>query len=205
MFKLKPNNRSLFWNVDTQVDFMNSEGKLYVDKAEEIKQTLAKITTFAKNNNVQVVNTADWHFENSEELSVTPDFINTFPPHCMADSIGATLIPETKPDVFDCIINWKGHKTNINSGARNFLVLKDKFDVFTGNPFTNLLLESLHPDIIYVYGVATNVCVHCAVIGLLDRGYKVAVFENAIKELPNIPSPIQSWVDRGVELIEFTN
>ena len=205
MFKLKTGTRSLFWNVDTQIDFMNSEGKLYVTGAEQIKNTLSKITQFAKDNNVQVVNTADWHYEDSEELSDNPDFINTFPPHCMANTLGAELVPETKPEKYDCIIDWKGHKTDINTGAKNFLVLKDKFDVFTGNQFTDRLVDSLRPDVIYVYGVATNVCVDCAVMGLLKKGYKVVVFEDAIKELPNIPSPIQNWIDNGAELIKFTN
>jgi nicotinamidase/pyrazinamidase len=205
MFKLKPNTRSLFWNVDTQVDFMNSEGKLYVTDAEQIKDTLAKITKFAKDNNVQVVNTADWHYADSAELSETPDFINTFPPHCMANTPGAELIPETKPEKYDSIIDWKNPKCDIKTDSTNFLVLKDKFDVFTGNQFTKRLIDALNPDVVYVYGVATNVCVDCAVNGLLDNGYKVVVFEDAIKELPNIPSPIQNWIDKGAEIIKFTN
>ena len=69
----------LFWNVDTQFDFMSASGKLYVPGAEQIKPILKQITAFAKSNNIQVVNTADFHYANSKELSNKPDFITSFP------------------------------------------------------------------------------------------------------------------------------
>lgn len=88
----------LFWNVDTQIDFMSAQGKLYAPGAERIQPILRKITGLAKANNIQVVNTADYHYSNSKELSDSPNFINTFPPHCMANTPGAEYVEETKPD-----------------------------------------------------------------------------------------------------------
>ncbi len=75
--QLKDKTSILFWNVDTQVDFMKADGKLYVQNAEEIAPTLEKLTAFAKENNIKVVNTCDYHNENSQELSDTPDFITS--------------------------------------------------------------------------------------------------------------------------------
>ncbi len=57
------------------------------------------------------------------------------------------------------------------------------------------------PEKIFVYGVATNVCVDFAVIGLAKRGYKVFVIEDAIKELPNIPTPFEAWKEQGITFI----
>jgi nicotinamidase/pyrazinamidase len=206
MISIDSNKRFIFWNVDTQNDFMNADGKLYVSGAEEIKPTLAKITQYAKETGIQVVNTSDWHFENSEELSENPDFMNTFPPHCMSGTTGADLIAETKPvNGFDLVISWQEqvNPLKLNLSSRNILILKDKFDVFAGNPNTDAFVKALNPEVVYVYGVATNVCVNCAVLGLLDRGIEVVVFEDAIKELPGIPSPIQSWVDKGAKIVNF--
>jgi hypothetical protein len=42
-----------------------------------------------------------------------------------------------------------------------------------------------------------------AVCGLAQRGYKVYVFEDAIKELPGIALPFGEWEKLGVSLISF--
>ena len=85
---------------------------------------------------------------------------------------------------------------------RNIVIRKDAFDVFEGNPHTVKLLNLLHPSVVFVYGVTTNVCVDKAVCGLAKLGYKVFVLEDAIRELPKIPLPFKHWKDLGVKLID---
>ena len=53
--------RVIFWNVDTQKDFINKDGALYVKDAETIKPALATLTNFARKNNIKVINTGDYH------------------------------------------------------------------------------------------------------------------------------------------------
>ncbi len=198
----------LFWNVDTQFDFMSASGKLYVSGAEQIKSTLKQITAFAKSNNIQVVNTADFHYANSKELSNKPNFTTTFPPHCMINTPGVEYTDETKPDtpfsevLWDKIYSKKDICNFITN--RNIVIRKDAFDVFEGNPNTDAVLELIEPKKVFVYGVTTNVCVDCAVIGLAKRNIKVYVIENAIKELPNIPMPYSNWDQLGIKRITFS-
>ena len=97
--KLKNTASVLFWNVDTQNDFMKASGKLYVQDAEEIELTLERLTRFAKKYNIKVLNTCDFHNEKTIELSSTPDFIATFPPHCMENTEGQDFVMATKPDI----------------------------------------------------------------------------------------------------------
>ena len=66
--KLKNTASVLFWNVDTQNDFMKASGKLYVQDAEEIELTLERLTRFAKKYNIKVLNTCDFHNEKTIEL-----------------------------------------------------------------------------------------------------------------------------------------
>lgn len=197
----------LFWNVDTQIDFMSKNGKLYAQNAEEIQPTLAAITKLAEFNNIQVINTADYHYSNSAELSSDPDFINTFPEHCMANSLGAEYISETKPDVNSPEILWNKiyNETELSEATqhRNIIIRKDAFDVFEGNPNTYNLLKQINPTTVFVYGVTTNVCVDCAAVGLAKRGLKVYVIEDAIKELPNIPLPFDKWDELGITRISY--
>jgi nicotinamidase/pyrazinamidase len=178
-----------------------------VKDAEKLKPVLKKITQFATENKIRVINTCDFHLINSQEFSLNPNFKTTFPEHCMAGTSGAEFINETKP-VLPAIVDWMTHLAilpylaNANQ-FRNIVIRKDAFDVFEGNPYTTQILNLLHPDKVFVYGVSTNVCVDKAVCGLVELGYKVCVFEDAIKELPKIPLPYKHWKELGVKMIDF--
>lgn len=203
------NEGILFWNVDTQIDFIEPAGKLYVKGAENLKPVLKKITDFATENHIRVINTCDFHLINSNELSPFPDFVNSFPEHCMAGTSGAEFIEETRP-YLPAIVDWMTHLAilpqlaNVNQ-YRNIVIRKDAFDVFEGNPYTTRILNLINPDKIFVYGVTTNVCVDKAVCGLVELGYKVFVLKDAIKELPDIELPYNRWNDLGVKMIEWSN
>jgi nicotinamidase/pyrazinamidase len=202
-------SKILFWNVDTQVDFFEPEGKLYVQGAEEIRPVLRKITDFARLEGIRVVSTCDYHYINSAEISKNPDYVTTFPEHCMAGSSGAEFIPETLPE-YPAVIDWDvalGIFPELDNPEkyRNIVIRKDAFDVFVGNPYSDKILNILNPERIFAYGVATNICVDVEVTSLVDRGIKVYVIEDAIKELPKIPLPFIRWRDMGVEMISFSD
>ena len=195
----------LFWNVDTQVDFVEPEGKLYVPGAEMLKPTWKRITELAENKNIRVINTADFHFSNSAELSPNPNFVTTFPEHCMANTVGAKYITETRPE--DALIFDWNKEYSISEKVldwRNIVIRKDAFDVFKGNPYTEQILKIISPETVIIYGVTTNVCVNDAVVGLAGKVGKVLVIEDAIKELPNIPLPFNTWKKLGVQMISST-
>lgn len=196
--------RAVFWNVDTQFDFMRKEGKLYVPDAEKIEPALRRLTGMAAGYGLVVVNTADSHDKNSHELSAKPDFATTFPEHCMYGTIGTEFVPATKPeDAY--VLDWRDRTldSRIVAAHRNIVLTKDDFDVFHkthGSPHVETVLEILKPERVFVYGVATNVCVDFAVRGLLERKLDVYVVKDAIKGLPNIPDPTPNW--KGAKLVE---
>ena len=203
------NKRSIFWNVDTQEDFIDEAGKLYVKGAETIRPTLKRITDFAKKEGIRVVNTCDYHHIYSTEISSNPDFKTSFPQHCLAGTSGADFISETWPES-PLLIDWDREMAIFSEfddtiRFRNIVIRKDAFDVFSGNPHAEKIVEILHPDQVFVYGVSTNVCVDKAVTGLAERGIKVYVFEDAIKELPNLPLPFVAWNSNGIEMISFAD
>jgi nicotinamidase/pyrazinamidase len=193
------------WNVDTQYDFMRPDGKLYVAGAEAIEPNLEKLTEYFKKKDIFRVNTADWHHKDSKELSANPDFVNTFPEHCMADTPGAEYVPASYPTEEEepYIIDWKAEELDKAQVAstRTYVLLKDAFDVFGGNPHTEELLDMLHPKRAIVYGVATDYCVNYAVKGLLERGLEVYVVEDAIKEIASSEPVLQKWKELGVKFI----
>lgn len=201
--------KSIFWMVDVQNDFMKKGGSLYIEGAEKIIPNLvANLKTFTDLNYSRIF-TMDWHFENSEELSSEPNFETTFPNHCMAESEGAKLITEIAEKIPEDteVINWNEFYNYQDlceiSKNKDIILTKDKFDIFAGNPFADKLIEILKLDVAYVCGVATNVCVDFAVMGLLERGVKVYVLTTAIKGLPNLPVSdiVDKWVSNGATLI----
>ncbi|MBI2614538.1 MAG: hypothetical protein HYW52_02435, partial [Gemmatimonadetes bacterium] len=48
----------IFWDVDTQYDFMRADGKLYVPDAERIIPNLAQLTGAAHQHGIRVVASA---------------------------------------------------------------------------------------------------------------------------------------------------
>lgn len=197
----------LFWNVDTQIDFIYPRGKLYVQDAENLRPQWKRLTRLADKKKIQVVNTADYHYPNSAELDANPDFEKTFPEHCMANTRGADFIKETDPEdaaIFDWDKEYLLTPELFELGKyRNFIIRKDAFDVFSGNPATEVILKNIKPDTVVVYGVTTNVCVDAAVKGLTRKVKNVYVVKDAIKELPNLPLPFNDWKKKGVQMIQL--
>ncbi len=154
----------IFWDVDTQVDFMLPEGKLYVPGAETIIPTLAKLTHWAEQHDVLVVASADAHQPGDEEFSL-------YPPHCLAGTPGQKKIPETSLAPQFTIPNRPGAELPDPERYQQIVIEKQKFDVFT-NPNTESLLAQLGKPEIVLYGVVTEICVSAAGQGLLDRGYQ---------------------------------
>ncbi len=200
--------KRIFWNVDTQEDFMSETGALYVPGAESIKPTLSQLTQYARlHDNIKIVNTADLHYPTAEEISDSPDFVNTFPPHCLRGTPGAEFIKETKPG-FDLrttyTLDWEAR---IFDAARvrmasSVVLYKDHFDIFQGNPYAEKVVDALRGSDFTVYGVAANVCVDYAVMGLLARGKTVSVVTDATKAIPEeaLTESFKKWEAAGARL-----
>ncbi len=165
----------IFWDVDTQVDFMLPEGKLYVPGAETIIPTLAELTSWAAQRHVLVVASTDAHQPDDEEFSL-------YPPHCLAGTPGQKKIPETTLSPQFTIPNRQQARLPDAAQYQQIVIEKQRFDVFT-NPNTEAFLAQLGKPEIVLYGVVTEICVSAAARGLLDRGYCVRVVENAIRHL----------------------
>src|SRR2546430_4919773 len=71
--------RVIFWDVDTQYDFMHADGKLYVPEAERIITNLQRLTNYAHGHGIRIVASADDHVMGHPEISDSPDWQSTFP------------------------------------------------------------------------------------------------------------------------------
>ena len=188
----------VLWDVDTQVDFMHPDGKLYVPGAKHTIPAMRRLVDAARASGIVHVASADDHELTDAEISDEPDFLNTYPPHCLRGTRGALKIPETEQE--DPVpITLELFPERYLEG-REFLILTKTFDVFT-NPNTDVLLDRLDPDEVVVFGVATDVCDDAAIRGLLARGRKVTFVEDAARGLDEERTAICTafWRENGVE------
>ncbi len=197
----------IFWDVDTQHDFMDADGKLYVPEAEEIRPVLAALTDYAHERGIRIVASADDHEPGHRELSENPDFRKTFPEHCMRGTRGAEKIPETAlsaPIVIEPEPTPREELIRLlRTHDRDVLIHKHWFDVFT-NPNTEVVLEALAPTDIVLYGVALDVCNKYAIEGLLERGVgRIHAVVDATKAIHADESDalLAEWRRRGVHLV----
>jgi nicotinamidase/pyrazinamidase len=195
--------RRILWDVDTQVDFMEPSGKLYVPDAKTVAPAMERLVDAARAAGIVHVASADDHELTDPEISDAPDYRNTYPPHCLRGTRGAEKILETKqrdPLPFSLVPFPPGLVPKLVAGRREILLLKKNFDVFT-NPNTDALLAALDPEEIVVFGVATDVCDDAAILGFLRRGRRVRFVEDAARGLDEarVAACTAVWRERGVE------
>ena len=194
--------KRVLWDVDTQVDFVLPDGKLSVPGAEETVPAMRRLVEAARAAGLVHVASADDHELTDPEISASPDYADTFPPHCLRGTRGAEKILETKqrdPLPLSLVPFPPGLVPGLVEGMRELLLLKKNFNVFT-NPNTDPLLDALDPEEIVVFGVATDVCDDAAIRGFLQRGRRVRFAVDAARGLDadRTDACLAAWREQGV-------
>jgi nicotinamidase/pyrazinamidase len=81
---------AILWDVDTQVDLMELPGKLHVPGAKDVMSAMERLVDAARAASVTHVASADDHELTDPEICDQPDFRDTYPPHCLRGTRGAT-------------------------------------------------------------------------------------------------------------------
>jgi nicotinamidase-related amidase len=201
--------RVIFWDVDTQYDFMKADGLLYVPDAEHIIPNLKRLTDYAHGHGIRIVASADDHLPGHRELSSSPDFKETFPLHCMHGTPGQKKIPETalrdplviEPDTQDAaqLVD------RVRAHGGDILFHKHWFDVFT-NPNVLPVVDALGAEDVVLYGVALDVCNRYAIEGFLQHRPNIRVFAvtDAMKPIDRdvAEQMLKEWGEEGVRRVK---
>src|ERR1035438_2772453 len=167
----------IFWEVDAQADFMLPGGKLYVPGAEKLLPNIRRLTDAARQGKVFLVSHGCFHAPDDPEFKI-------FPPHCVKGTTGAELVPEALTDKIVRIPNEADAKLPQDLfDYQQILLEKQTLNIFESG-HADALVQRLgsHADFV-VFGVVTEYCVSFAVKGLLERGRRVAVVQDAIETL----------------------
>ncbi len=183
----------VFVDIDTQRDFLEPAGALFVPGSTAIVPRLARLTRFARDQAIPVLATADAHTPDDPELK-------TFPPHCMIGTAGQERVEATF---------WAGSvpfddQAQVPAAVPPHLtLLKHQYDCFTHPRAAELIaLYAAGQPIFVVYGVATDYCVAAAVNGLLARNCRIALVVDAIRAIDNAAEAgiLTEFARRGVLL-----
>ncbi len=147
-------DKIVFLDIDTQYDFMNPRGRLYVPGADKLISNFRHLFRFAEKNNIPIISSLDTHKKNDPEFK-------HFPPHCVRGSRG----------------HRKLEVTYAKKTKQNFII-KYTIDIFSNPKLKNILR---HFQVVYVFGVALDYCVKAACLGLVKLGIKTYLIRDATK------------------------
>ncbi|MGH9718054.1 MAG: cysteine hydrolase family protein [Candidatus Acidiferrales bacterium] len=172
-----PQPQIVFWSVDVQADFMLPGGQLYVPSAERLIPNIQRLISAALASGAMVISSGDAHAPNDPEFA-------KFPPHCLAGTPGARILPEALGNRVCTIANNASRPLPADIlECPQILLEKQTLDVFD-NPHASEIVNLFDPAAEYVvFGVVTEFCVRCAAKGLIERGRKVSVVSDAIETL----------------------
>jgi len=176
-------DKIVFWDVDTQIDFMELEGKLYVPGAEALRPNLGYLTDLGAER-ARLCGSVDAHLPDDPEFADWPE-------HCVYGTLGQRKVFETLIDGTLYVPSVKLTKSQLNEVVQfsgQVIFEKQDNDVRT-NQNVRRFMERVKPDLVVVYGVVSEICVNHAVEFIAgDLGYDTVVVSNAIKELDRIKS-----------------
>lgn len=165
----------IFMDIDTQFDFMDPNGALYVPGAETLIPNLVRLMTYARENEILVLSSADAHTPDDAEFKV-------WPAHCVVGTKGQQRIKETLlPGAMT--VSWQSASFVLPEKWPAQMILdKDAYDT-AANPRFDAILDALGRRRFVVFGVATEFCVLADVLSLRKRNKEVDVVVDAIKPI----------------------
>jgi len=188
------------WNVDTQRDFMETSGKLYVPGSEAIIHNINMLLhdAFQKGSEgfkVKVFGSADEHTFKTPGFPDSVEF-KDWPVHCVAGTPGQKHMPGTAHMTNVGVISWMKDYTpgefSALSAKRQVILTKDSTDIL--NPAFekqvwnfHRLMKTVPPGSTFIVtGIVTEICVKHEVDALADwvanNGGRVILVTDAVKE-----------------------
>jgi nicotinamidase/pyrazinamidase len=167
----------VFWEVDTQADFMLPGGKLYVPGAEHLLPNIRRLTDAARQGRVLLVSHGCYHTKDDPEFT-------SFPPHCIQGTAGAAYVPEALTQKVVTVPNDPTASLPRDlSPYQQVHLEKQTLDIFESRHAAELVKRLGDDTEFVVFGVVTEYCVRFAAKGLLERGHRVSVVEDAVETL----------------------
>ncbi len=184
--------------IDVQNDFCEG-GALACAGGAAVAKKITDYLKSDKSNYDYIIASRDWHTPGDlndghfPADGVAPDFLKTWPLHCLAGTHGAEYHPNLDTSLIDIHIK-KGQSANgysIFDGTNE-----------SGQSFAQLLSD-LDIESVDVVGIATDYCVRASALDSLSHGLRVRVitFLTAGVSPQSTEAAIDEMVDAGVKVV----
>jgi nicotinamidase/pyrazinamidase len=150
--------------VDVQNDFCEG-GSLAVAGGASVARAISERLADGGNGYAHVVATQDFHIDPGAHFSDHPDYANSWPPHCVADTSGASFHPDLDTSQVAAVFR-KGAHAAAYSGFEGTDA--------DGTPLADWLRDR-GVDELDVVGIATDYCVRATAMDAARAGFATQV------------------------------
>jgi nicotinamidase/pyrazinamidase len=181
--------------VDVQNDFCEG-GSLAVKGGADVAAAISEYVDSHHTQFDHIVATQDWHIAPGEHFSEQPDFVDTWPPHCVAGTRGAELHPDLDTEYIEAYFQ-KGQYTAAYSGFEGVLAPEDAVPTGERKPGGASVVEDAEAfaadedavglddwlqshdvEDVVIVGLATDYCVMATSLDAVQAGYSVTVIRD---------------------------
>ncbi len=149
--------------VDVQNDFCEG-GSLAVAGGAAVAAGISLVLDRAGDRWDHVVATRDWHIDPGAHFSTHPDFVESWPAHCVVGTNGSEFHPELNTSRIEAVFH-KGEHAAAYSGFEG---------AAAGIPLADWL-RSHDVDAVDVVGIATDHCVRATALDAVGNGLATRV------------------------------
>ena len=178
--------------VDVQNDFCEG-GSLAVTGGAAVASGITEFLEQHKGDYETVVASMDWHIDPGPHFADQPDFVDTWPHHCVAGTTGAEFHPNLDRRGIDEVVRKGQHAA--------------AYSAFEGVTFDGRLLASVlggkDVDAIDVVGIATDYCVRATALDAVASGLPVRVLVDLTAGVApeTTDAAMKEMAAAGVELV----
>ena len=182
--------------VDVQNDFTEG-GALGVDGGDAVAERITRFLQAHASDYAVIIASRDWHDgdnDNGGHFSSEPDFVDSWPPHCVSGTPGAEYDPGLETTAIT-------HHVKKGQG-------KPAYSAFEGSTDDGItvahLLEEFSVTEADVTGLATDYCVRATALDAIDHGRRVRLFTDLIAGVAEASSEaaLAELAHAGAELAE---
>ena len=165
---LKLTRKRVLIDIDTQKDLLMADGCACIRNHRRVLTNIRRIMAWARTHNVPIVSTL--------QINMNPKAN-----YCVEDTRGTQKISYTvrKDHVSFAADGYTDLPREIFKDHDQIILAKRTFDPFE-EPRAERVLTELHADELIVIGAVTETSVKATVLGLLQRGKRVVVIDDAI-------------------------
>jgi nicotinamidase/pyrazinamidase len=184
--------------IDVQNDFTEG-GALGVEGGAAVAERITRyLAEHAKQYKI-VLASRDWHDAANDNgghfaTDAEPDYVNTWPVHCVAGTTGAEYHPAFRTDNV-------GYHVRKGQGVPAYSIFEGRTEA--GSTVHNLLDEH-GIDSVDVAGIATDYCVRASALDALSHGQRVRVLTDLVAGVAPASSEaaLAELVHAGAELVD---